>query len=190
MYAITLTVNGRLCNRIEELQRQGKEIYGTSFIFESSYAPHITLVSGLNECAIKEVKDIVRETALTFKRFKVEVKDVSVFCLDKPLVHVRWFVSTEMERLRSYMVSRVIERCGDCYTKPVWDEREWMAKTSLFGYDTEYDETMLRLIGLAREAMARKYFIGERISLIEYGVGKEKEVWYAKLISKVPQNGY
>jgi len=120
---------------------------------------------------------ICGETALKTKRFAVSINCVSLMCRDRPFLYVRWNVVEGLVDLRRELQGRLRDHESISYKDEVWDNEEWIAKTSLAGYDTEYCEAMLDMIIMAKNRLGSDLNTEfAALSLIKYGSGNEKLV--------------
>lgn len=156
MFAIVLVLQHEaecaLQNLLEEIERQ----FGYSFIRSNGCKPHITLVSSIEEQSLSQLKDICAAIASETKVTGLEMRCVSLMCHQHPLVYIRWSVTKDLLYLKERIQGVLREQTGQSYRDTIWDNEEWMAKTSLIGYDTDYSESLLDAIKLIRERLTEQ----------------------------------
>jgi hypothetical protein len=177
MMAITLTIEGSALDRINKFLECAKDKYGFRFIRDNCYAAHITLACGIQDNALNEAKKACRELAANNTAVLVKVNCISMMCHKSPLLYIRWGIDKELLTLRHCLQNVLRDRLGSKYEDSLWDNEEWLAKTSLIGLDTKYSRELLGIIALARMQLSSDLSSTiTGLTLIKYGEGRELEL--------------
>lgn len=175
MMAITLTITGEASRKIGLVLKEAKEEFGYSYIMRNGYAPHITLVSGIEGVGGKELEEVCVEAALRTSLITLKMNCISLFCRDNPFVYIRWGATKQLLDLKNELQASLRKKLGRGYKDEIWDSEEWIAKTSLAGYDTKYNIDIIDMMLMAKSLLGKDFCVEfKSISLIDYGTGKEQ----------------
>ena len=171
MIAITLTLGRSPSNKITKIQSTLNQKFGFSFISENGYSPHVTLITGIHDDAFPIAKQICQTVANKyFKKIVLEINCISMMCHAKPLVYVRWKINNELLGLKQNLQTLLRDMLFDDYQDGVYDNEEWIAKTSLIGFDTDYSDSLIQALEMIINAFDNDLNAPiDGLTLIRYG---------------------